>query len=133
MGRSKTNEGTDSKRLQGWLINTLAVLIDESLISLRVTSGIVTDANNNVSEDRKIGSDTLRSPTLGNCIDLHAQRIPTKPSLRCVGHNVSGRWPNDCVSPASLLSVVSFYSHFYRYLYLFILLYLGILVQHFVR
>lgn len=70
--RKRTKEpAAAAKSLRGWFVNTLLVLIDESLISQCVTSGVVTDANNNASEDRKIGSDTLRSPTLGNCIDLH--------------------------------------------------------------
>lgn len=42
---------------------TFVMLIDESLISRCVTSEIVTDADNNTSEKRKIGLDTVESAT----------------------------------------------------------------------
>lgn len=81
-------------------INTLAALIDESLISLRCTSGMVTDADNNALEGRKIGPDTLDSPTLGNRIKLHAERVSVKPWATS-GTMYQGSSPNGNVSPVS--------------------------------
>lgn len=114
--RSESTLATDSKRLRGYLINTLAALIDESLILLRVTSGMVTDANNNVSEDRKIGLDTLRSPTLEIASTYTRNEFLLNPP-HDDGHNVSGSSPNDRVSLpfTAFFGFFSFYPHFYCY------------------
>ena len=74
---------------------------------------MVTDANNNVSEDRKIGSDTLRSPTL----EIASTYTRNEFLLPYDGHNIPGSSPNDRVSLpfSAFFGFFSFYPHPYCY------------------